>query len=210
MEQRTVNLELRSTDLESRRIEGYAAIFSDEYTKLKDRWGDSFYEKISPGAFLKTLNDKTRDKFMLINHDWNKVVGRSNSNLELDEDSKGLRFSLEVPNTTDGNDLLENVRLGLVKGCSFGFNIVNQKTRWDDDWNFYRDITEVDLFEITATPIPAYSDTEISCRSEELSNISIKEMRDKEKQIECNSYENNLNTEKRSAEIISAFFYGFK
>lgn len=209
MEKRTVNLQFRSTDLETRKIEGYAAIFSDEYTKLKDRWGDCFYEKISPGAFLKTLNDKTKDKFMLINHDWNKVVGRTNSNLELEEDNKGLRFSLEVPNTTDGNDLLENVRLGLVKGCSFGFNIVNQKTRWDDDWNFYRDITEVDLFEITATPIPAYSDTEISCRSEELSNISIKEMREKEKNLEGPEKQNKIN-ENRSAEIISAFFNAFK
>lgn len=209
MEKRTVNLQFRSTDLEARKIEGYAAIFSDEYTKLKDRWGDCFYEKISPGAFLKTLNDKTKDKFMLINHDWNKVVGRTNSNLELEEDNKGLRFSLEVPNTTDGNDLLENVRLGLVKGCSFGFNIVNQKTRWDDDWNFYRDITEVDLFEITATPIPAYSDTEISCRSEELSNISIKEMREKEKNLEDPEKQNKIN-ENRSAEIISAFFNAFK
>lgn len=209
MEKRTVNLQFRSTDLETRKIEGYAAIFSDEYTKLKDRWGDCFYEKISPGAFLKTLNDKTKDKFMLINHDWNKVVGRTNSNLELEEDNKGLRFSLEVPNTSDGNDLLENVRLGLVKGCSFGFNIVNQKTRWDDDWNFYRDITEVDLFEITATPIPAYSDTEISCRSEELSNISIKEMREKEKNLEGQEKQNKIN-ENRSAEIISAFFNAFK
>lgn len=209
MEKRTVNLQFRSTDLEKRKIEGYAAIFSDEYTKLKDRWGDCFYEKISPGAFLKTLNDKSRDKFMLINHDWNKVVGRTNSNLELEEDNKGLRFSLEIPNTSDGNDLLENVRLGLVKGCSFGFNILNQKTRWDDDWNFYRDITEVDLFEITATPIPAYSDTEISCRSEELSNISIKEIREKEKNLEGPQNKNKIN-ENRSAEIISAFFNAFK
>ena len=209
MEKRTVSLQFRSTDLETRKIEGYAAIFSEEYTKLKDRWGDCFYEKISPGAFLKTLNDKTRDKFMLINHDWNKVVGRTNSNLELEEDNKGLRFSLEVPNTSDGNDLLENVRLGLVKGCSFGFNIVNQKTRWDDDWNFYRDITEVDLFEITATPIPAYSDTEISCRSEELSNISIKEIREKEKNLEGPQNQNKIN-ENRSAEILSAFFNAFK
>ncbi|MDU7904651.1 MAG: HK97 family phage prohead protease, partial [Peptostreptococcaceae bacterium] len=112
-------------------------------------------------------------------------------------------------NTSDGNDLLENVRLGLVKGCSFGFNIVNQKTRWDDDWNFYRDITEVDLFEITATPIPAYSDTEISCRSEELSNISIKEMREKEKNLEGPQNQNKIN-ENRSAEILSAFFNAFK
>lgn len=212
MEQRTVNLEFRNANLEERKLEGYAAVFSDDYTKLSDRWGDAFYEKISPGAFLKTLADKTRDKFMLINHDWNKVVGRTNSNLSLEEDGQGLRFELSVPNTSDGNDLLENVRLGLIRGCSFGFNILNQKTRWDDDWNFYRDITEVDLFEVTATPLPAYGDTEINCRSE-LSDISIKEMRDKVmndlgEEPEVREEENKIK-EKRNAEIISAFFNAF-
>ena len=137
--------------------------------------------------------------------------GRTNSNLTLEEDSQGLRFELNVPNTSDGNDLLENVRLGLIRGCSFGFNIVNQKTRWDDDWNFYRDITEVDLFEVTATPLPAYGDTEINCRSE-LSDISIKELREKvinENKPDTSQKENSIN-EKRSAEIISAFFNAFK
>ena len=88
MEQRTVNLEIRDSNIEERKIEGYAAVFNEEYTKLKDRWGEVFYEKISPGAFKKTLKDNTRDKFMLVNHDWNKVVGRTNSNLILEEDSK--------------------------------------------------------------------------------------------------------------------------
>ena len=43
-----------------------------------------------------------RDVFMLINHDWNKVVGRTGSNLVLEEDENGLRFELDIPNTTDG------------------------------------------------------------------------------------------------------------
>lgn len=209
MEKRTVNLDIRSTDIESRKIEGYAAVFNDDYTKLQDRWGDAFYEKISRGAFLKTLASKERDKFMLLNHDWNKVVGRTNSNLTLEEDDHGLRFSLEVPNTSDGNDLLENVRLGLIKGCSFGFNIVDSKSRWDDDWTFYRDITEVDLFEVTATPIPAYGDTEIAARSD----LSIKDLRaEEENKVNNNDEERNLKNKKekqvRAANILVAFFNG--
>ncbi|EGT4645246.1 HK97 family phage prohead protease [Clostridioides difficile] len=204
MEKRAVSLEIRESNLESRKISGYAAVFSDDYTKLQDRWGDTFYEKISRGAFLKTLADNARDKFMLINHDWNKVVGRTNSNLVLEEDEHGLRFELDIPYTTHGNDLLENVRLGLIKGCSFGFNIVNSKTRWDDDWTFYRDITEVELFEITATPIPAYNDTEINCRSD----ISIKELRESQKE-EAKQNDNKDNIEKRNVDLVSAFFNAF-
>lgn len=223
MEKRTAKLEIRNVNSEERKLEGYAAVFSEEYTELNDRWGDKFFEKVTKGAFTKTLNNSERDKFMLVNHNWNKVVGRSGENLILSEDEKGLRFELTVPNTTEGNDLLENVRLGLIKGCSFGFNIIKQVTRWDDNWNFYREITEVDLFEISATPIPAYTDTEISARSE--SELSIKELKEERKKLlmddsSDNSVEenrnvddNNENKEKevleRNANYMLAFFNAF-
>lgn len=205
MEQRTVNLELRDSNFEERIITGYAAIFNDEYTLLRDRWGEKFYEKVSKGAFLRTLADNTRDKFMLVNHDWNKVIGRTGSNLKLEEDEKGLRFELTVPNTTEGNNLLENVRLGLIKGCSFGFSIIKEKTRWDDDWNFYRDITEVDLFEVTATPIPAYADTEISARSELNINVLRKEVQPKLKE----NNEPEKADMKRNAKLVFNFLSAF-
>lgn len=205
MEQRTVNLEIRNSNIEERKISGYAAVFSEEFTQLRTRYGEIFFEKISTGAFTKTLADESRKKFMLVNHDWNKVVGRSGVNLTLTEDEKGLRFDLDVPVTTEGNDLLENVRLGLIDGCSFGFNIVNQVTRWDDDWNFYRDITEVDLFEVTATPLPAYADTEISARSE----LSIKDLRAEVDKTTPAIENEKVNTNKRSADIMLAFFNAF-
>lgn len=214
MEQRTMNLQIRNSDIENRTISGYAAVFGESYTQLCDRWGDTFFEKISPGAFTKTLSDGN-DKFMLINHDWNKVVGRTNSNLTLSQDDTGLAFTLEVPNTVDGNDLLENVRLGLIKGCSFGFNIVNQECNWDDDYNFYRNITEVELLEITATPIPAYSDTTIAAARSKTQIESIKEMRNKEiearKQADNKNEPENKEKEifKRNAGFISAFFNAF-
>ena len=140
---------------------------------------------------------------MLIYNYFNKVVGRTGSNLVLDEYDNVLRFELDIPNTTDGNDLLENVRNGLIQGCSFGFNIKNQTTRWDDNWTFYRDIDEVELFEVTATPIPAYADTEISARSQ----LSIRDIKPvielKEAQVE------KENNHERSAMLMSAFFNAF-
>lgn len=205
METRTVSLEIRSSDLENRKIEGYAAVFSEDYTHLYDRWGDKFYERIARGAFTKTLRDKLDNIFMLVNHDWNKVVGRRGSNLVLEEDEHGLRFELTVPNTTDGNDLLENVRSGLIQGCSFGFNITDSDGRWDDSYTeFYRTITEVDLFEITATPIPAYTNTEISARSK----LSIRDIKPSDDKEEVQPIKKNNN--ERSAMLMSAFFNAFK
>lgn len=201
MEKRTVNLEIRSTNVEERKLEGYAAVFNENYTLLRDRWGEKFYERVMPGAFKDTIKERADDIFMLINHDWNKVVGRSNSNLTLEEDEKGLRFELTIPNTTDGNDLLENVKNGLIRGCSFGFNIKDEETRWDEKWNFYRDITKVELFEITATPIPAYADTEIAARSD----LSLKDIKP---DVNHKVQKNKIN--KRSVDIMSAFFNAFK
>lgn len=209
MEKRTVNLEIRSTNVEERKLEGYAAVFNENYTLLRDRWGEKFYERVMPGAFKDTIKERADDIFMLINHDWNKVVGRSNSNLTLEEDEKGLRFELTIPNTTDGNDLLENVKNGLIRGCSFGFNIKDEETRWDEKWNFYRDITKVELFEITATPIPAYADTEIAARSDlSLKDIKPDEARGKELEVDPKVQKNKIN--KRSVDIMSAFFNAFK
>lgn len=203
MEKRSVNLEIRSLNEEERKIEGYAAVFSENYTQLSDRRGDKFYEKISPGAFAKTLREKTNNIFMLINHDWNKVVGRRGSNLILEEDSVGLRFELTVPNTTDGNDLLENVRSGLIQGCSFGFKITNQREKWDETYtNFYRDITEVELFEVTATPMPAYADTAISVRSE----LSIRDLREEAKSKDPKEKNDNNEVLTKNANLLASFF----
>ncbi len=198
MEKRTVNLEIRNSNLAERKIEGYAAVFSDDFTNIYDHWGDTFYERIAPGAFNATLREKPDNIFMLVNHDWNKVVGRRGANLVLEEDEYGLHFELTIPQTTDGNDLLENVRNGLIQGCSFGFNILDSEGRWDDSYTeFYRTIRAVELFEITATPIPAYSNTEISARS----NVSL---RDLKPQIA-----NRPKLNKRSANLISTFFNAF-
>ena len=89
MEKRTVNLEIRSSNIEERKLEGYASVFSENYTLIRDRWGEKYYERIMKGAFKDTLINKVDSIFMLINHDWNKVVGRRSFNLTLEEDEKG-------------------------------------------------------------------------------------------------------------------------
>ena len=110
MEKRTVNLDLTKTDIENRKIEGYAAVFDANYTQMYDAYGDIYYERVRPGAFKESL--EKANVCMLVNHDWSRIVGRMGSNLKLEEDEAGLRFELDVLNTTEGNDLLENVRLG--------------------------------------------------------------------------------------------------
>ncbi|MEF7566439.1 HK97 family phage prohead protease, partial [Bacillus infantis] len=87
--------------------------------------------------------------------------------LRLYEDDIGLRFELDLPNTTLGNDAYETIKRGDVDGVSFGFSM--RKQEWDeaDPDNIVRTITQADLFEISPVGFPAYPDSQVSARSED-------------------------------------------
>ena len=80
--------------------------------------------------------------------------------MKLIEEDRGLYFEIELPNTTQGNDLYELIDKGIVNQCSFAGYA--RKNIWseDDGGNILREILEIDLIEITITPIPAYEVTE--------------------------------------------------
>jgi uncharacterized protein len=151
-------------------ISGYAAVFNS-----RTMIGDWFEEIISPGAFSRSISES--DIRALFNHNWDKVLGRSkNGTLRLEEDERGLKFELELPNTTFARDLAESMRRGDINQCSFGF------LPTDETWNYSvepvsRRINEVDLFEISVVSIPAYEDTEVSLRSKEIDRSVEKRMK---------------------------------
>ncbi|MBO0475392.1 HK97 family phage prohead protease [Enterococcus ureasiticus] len=136
-------------------VSGYAAIFNSP-TEL---W-EGLNEVISPGAFSKTLSSS--DVRCLFDHDWGKVLGRTKSGtLRLEEDERGLRFEVELPNTTVAKDLIESMTRGDINQCSFGF-IPTEET-WDYNADpVLRTVNEVDLFEVSIVSLPAYEDTEAS------------------------------------------------
>lgn len=148
-------------DSESNVIEGYAAVFNSP-TNI---WG-MFTEIIAPGAFADAIasNDDIR---ALFNHDWNNVLGRTKSGtLRLSEDARGLKFEVDLPNTTLARDLSESLKRGDISQCSFGF--VPTSETWDYEPEIpVRTINSVELHEISVVSIPAYEDTEVSLRSKE-------------------------------------------
>lgn len=149
----------RNSETDSNSLSGYAVVFEEDTTI-----GNQFTERVKRGAFEGVDMSGT---FALFNHDWDKPLGKVGKNLTLSEDERGLKFDLELPNTSYANDLIENVRSGIVEGCSFGFTIADDSwTRSDDGGLPSRAIERVgELFEITLTHIPAYPTTEIAMRS---------------------------------------------
>lgn len=154
----TTKLEIREEN-DSRRVEGYAVKWGLDSKKI----GGRFVERFQKGAFAESL--RSDDQFMLKNHDRNILVGfKSAGSLHLEEDDIGLRFAVSLPNTTAGNDLLEEVRTGLIKGASFAFRATEQE--WDrrDSNNIRRLVKKADLFEVSLVNFPAYPDSEVSLR----------------------------------------------
>lgn len=148
-------------------LSGYAAKFNEESVPLRDWWGDTFVEVISPGAFTKSLETNTVKA--LYNHNSDYVLGSTKSGtLTVGEDDIGLRFDLDLPNTQIANDLYEGVKRGDIDGVSFGFRVKEDKwseVKLDDGYKTIRTLREIELIEISPTPFPAYEQTEVDCRS---------------------------------------------
>ena len=144
--------EIRAT---GRRLEGHAATFGAEA-----RIG-SFVETIAHGAFRASLSG---DVLALLDHDAGKVLGRTKSGtLRLTEDARGLAFSLDLPDTQAGRDVLELATRGDLGGMSFGFTVPAGGEAWDGD---RRTLRAIDLKEISVVSAwPAYPDTSLALRA---------------------------------------------
>ncbi|BCB04748.1 HK97 family phage prohead protease [Bacillus sp. KH172YL63] len=157
------NLQTRDgTGSESVVISGYAAVFNS-----KTSIGDFFEEVIAPGAFARTISENG-DIRALFNHNWDHVLGRTrNGTLKVEEDNRGLKFEVELPNTSLARDLAESMRRGDINQCSFGFWATGET--WDYSVEpAVRTLNEVELYEISVVSIPAYEDTEVALRSKEI------------------------------------------
>lgn len=139
-------------------IEGYAIIFNQKSKKL-----GNFYEVIDAHALDNV--DLSAVK-CLLDHDTSKVLGSAkNKTLNLSINDKGLRFKVNIPDTTYAKDLYTLVDRGDIDGCSFGFN-VNEKDRSAQtvtkmsDGNYLRKVNKIEkLTEISIVSIPAYDST---------------------------------------------------
>ncbi|AGH48760.1 caudovirus prohead protease [Sphingomonas sp. MM-1] len=148
--------ELRATGT-GRTLTGYAAVFNSPADI-----GGAWIETIERGAFTRALEG---DIVAIIGHDRNRVIGRTGAGtLRLSEDDKGLRFEIDLPDTTDGRDVAVSVERGDIGGMSFGFSVTRQQ--WDETTEPpQRTIQQVELYEITVTAFPAYPDTSVGLRS---------------------------------------------
>jgi hypothetical protein len=130
MEKRYQATEVRATRAPGgkMRIGGYAA----RYGVLSGDLG-GFRERIAPGAFKRILGTDP-DTVCLFNHNNDAVLGRTSAGtLRLSEDSHGLKFECDLPDTTAGRDTYESVQRGDLAGCSFAFQLGDRMDHFDEE-----------------------------------------------------------------------------
>jgi HK97 family phage prohead protease len=156
----TVGLERRFSagvrSAEGRKLEGYAALCG-----MPTRINGQFDEVIAEGAFRSLGPD--RDILALVDHDSSKLLARTKSGtLQLREDSKGLAFTLALPDTQLGRDVLALAQRGDLGGMSFGFTVPKGGEEWRGS---LRVLKNIDLHEISVVHAwPAYDGTIVQAR----------------------------------------------
>ncbi len=153
-----------------KRIEGYFAVFDSNY----ELW-DGATESIGRNAFDGALADDIR---ALIDHETRLVLGRTTAGtLTLRVDEHGLWGSIRINEAdSDAMNLYARVQRGDVSQCSFGFDILQERTDVDSATGaVHWTIEKVKLYEVSCVTFPAYKETAIQARAEEYRDIKKRE-----------------------------------
>jgi len=149
------------------KIVGYAAVFfrSDD-PGSEYRMAPDLVERISPKAFDAALSGG-EDVRALYNHDPSQLLGRSKAGtLRLSTDQRGLKYEIDIADTTTGKDVAASIARGDLSGSSFGFIVKSQKFDRSKDGDI-RTLESVSLLDVGPVTYPAYEGTSTALRSGE-------------------------------------------
>lgn len=160
---------------QSRVISGYAILFGVPSAPLYADDEEEVREVIDPSAVPQELLDASDIKFTMY-HDRQILLGRSDrgsGTLSYSVDEKGVGFELELPSSPNGDEALEMVKRGDIKGCSFMFS-----TRYYDRDFVDREVKNLNgrtqilyrvkvitgIYDFTLAADPAYPATSVEAR----------------------------------------------
>lgn len=164
-----MQIKIRADSIE---IEGYVNAVERNSKPLNSRAG-KFIERICKGAFKKALK-RNDDVKLLLNHE-REIGSTKKGNLELTEDSIGLRAKAVV---TDP-EVVQKGRNGELVGWSFGYyDRPEAVERSVENGMPYKIVKDLDLKEVSIldrTRTPAYEGTLLIARAEEEEVMNISE-----------------------------------
>ena len=177
----------------SRTVVGHPIVYGVRSVNLTP-WSDTrvVFEILEPGCITQDVFDRS-DVIYNNNHSTRieDMIGRcykGKGTLSIKPGERNVEISCDYPNTTVGNDTLEQIRLGNVFGMSFAF-----RDDWEDTENgvSYERTNEtidgkevwlrhvkriVELYDVANVTHPAYEQTDVATREQsEAINKAIEE-----------------------------------
>lgn len=156
---RYANVEVRKSQNEDGRVEGYAVVFNETADM---GW---FEEEIDAHAFDEA---DMSDVVLNFNHDDSLLLaGTRNGSLELQVRDNGLFQSSKIIDTTQGRDVMKLVENGLISKMSFAFTIDrdggeewSERKLSDGTYIDHRIIKRIaKLYDVSLVTFPAYPTT---------------------------------------------------
>lgn len=159
---RSVEFRASNDDGDGLTLEGYAAVFNAE--TVIDSWEGTFIERIAPGAFKRSLGQRT--PVLQFDHGQHPLIGSLPIGVfrSLREDDHGLKVRARLSDNWLVQPVRDAIRDGGITGMSFRFRVVR------DAWlkrgqDKVRTIQEVELYEAGPVVHPAYLQTTVGVRS---------------------------------------------
>ena len=167
----------------SRTVVGHPIVYGVRSVNLTP-WSDTrvVFEILEPGCITQDVFDRS-DVIYNNNHSTRieDMIGRcykGKGTLSIKPGERNVEISCDYPNTTVGNDTLEQIRLGNVFGTSFAF-----RDDWEDTENgvSYERTNEtidgkevwlrhvkriVELYDVANVTHPAYEQTDVATREQ--------------------------------------------
>lgn len=177
--------EIRSYDFDVRAKEDeeHGTYLEGQPIVYNSRTDLGLYDEIIEVGALKNTNLK--DVRFLVNHDFNMIpLARSRNNtknstmqMTVNDEGMSIRVNLDVEGNAKAKELYSAVKRGDISGMSFAFYIDQEE--WEDLKTEHptRRIKSIsEIFEVSAVTFPAYEDTNISARNDEMVLESAKDV----------------------------------
>ena len=170
-----INLRAISGSDGKKYIEGYASVFNMQSRTIVEN-GRTFREIIRSGAFDEIIGSDILNVVANVDHDMQRMLGRSTSGtLQLIIDTRGLKYTIEVPDTQLGRDTYTQVERGDLYESSFAYGAREGDIEWGRDRGdgmLLRYINKVSaLRDVAIVRNGAFKNTDVSLRSDSLDYI---------------------------------------
>ena len=200
IEIRNIQTEIRSVDVESRKVTGLAIPVNSRSELLHGE----FYETILPEAINESII-QNNDIKLYMNHDASQGTYARSKNgegsLKLSITERGLEFETELADTVFAQQLLEGIRRGDYDAISFAFVPNEQDWEENEDGTYNRSIRSISFIDEISilSCAPAYEATKVSIRSLE----DYKEKRKAEKDENKAKILAKLNISEKESEMMT-------